>query len=274
MCVNLKWSTAAAALGVAAVMFTFSANASDRGLGGGLGGLGGGLGGLGGGLGGVGGLGGLGGAVGVGTGAQSGKSSAIGAGRGSKANVGIRIGNWDGGNPNGQVEKILVCDQFSFYSDDCSEKDGGYEDASYAPDNTVPSRKLKPRIKTAVKLQLPEVKKTAPPKTIVRLNIEKPADESVEKPKLLLKKPEVSVPKPEVAIQKPQPSLEKVKAKPPALVSCEKASSIIGSYGFTAVTPSDCAGNVYSFDASRGGKSFAIKLDAVKGDLIEVQKLQ
>lgn len=56
-------------------------------------------------------------------------------------------------------------------------------------------------------------------------------------------------------------------------LSCEKAASVISGYGFSEVAPSSCAGKVYAFNAKRGEKSFAIKLDPSSGELTEVKKL-
>lgn len=56
-------------------------------------------------------------------------------------------------------------------------------------------------------------------------------------------------------------------------LSCEKATSVVTGYGFSSVTPSSCNGKVYAFNATRDGKSFAIKLDAASGELTEVKKL-
>jgi len=56
-------------------------------------------------------------------------------------------------------------------------------------------------------------------------------------------------------------------------MSCEKASSVVSGYGFSGVTPASCSGKVYAFNATRDGKSFAIKLDSGSGELTEVKKL-
>jgi hypothetical protein len=56
-------------------------------------------------------------------------------------------------------------------------------------------------------------------------------------------------------------------------LSCEKATSVVTGYGFSSVTPSSCSGKVYAFNATRDGKSFAIKLDSANGELTEVKKL-
>ena len=56
-------------------------------------------------------------------------------------------------------------------------------------------------------------------------------------------------------------------------LSCEKATSVVTGYGFSSVTPSSCSGKVYAFNATRDGKSFAIKLNSANGELTEVKKL-
>jgi hypothetical protein len=61
--------------------------------------------------------------------------------------------------------------------------------------------------------------------------------------------------------------------KAPAGLSCEKAGSVVSGYGFSQVTPSSCSGKVYAFNATRDGKSFAIKLDPRSGALTDVKKL-
>ena len=55
-------------------------------------------------------------------------------------------------------------------------------------------------------------------------------------------------------------------------LTCDKAGQIITGYGFTSVKPSACTGKIYAFDASRDGKSFAVKLDSTSGELTEVKK--
>lgn len=63
------------------------------------------------------------------------------------------------------------------------------------------------------------------------------------------------------------------KTVPASGMSCEKATSVVSGYGFSSVTPSSCSGKVYAFNATRDGKSFAIKLDSGSGELTEVKKL-
>ena len=66
---------------------------------------------------------------------------------------------------------------------------------------------------------------------------------------------------------------EPKKAAAASGLSCEKATSVVTGYGFSSVQPSSCSGKVYAFNATRDGKSFAIKLDSASGELTEVKKL-
>lgn len=63
------------------------------------------------------------------------------------------------------------------------------------------------------------------------------------------------------------------KQSPKAGLSCEKAGSVISGYGFSSVQAASCAGKTYAFNATRDGKTFAIKLDPASGELTEVKKL-
>jgi hypothetical protein len=56
-------------------------------------------------------------------------------------------------------------------------------------------------------------------------------------------------------------------------LTCEKATEVVSSFGFSSVEASSCTGKLYAFNAKRGGKSFAIKLDSTSGELTEVKKL-
>ncbi len=69
-----------------------------------------------------------------------------------------------------------------------------------------------------------------------------------------------------------------VTAPPPApaattALTCGKAGTIIEGYGFSGVKAGSCKGKVYAFNATRDGKSFAIKVNAANGELTEVKKL-
>lgn len=56
-------------------------------------------------------------------------------------------------------------------------------------------------------------------------------------------------------------------------LSCEKATEVVSGFGFSSVEAASCAGKLYAFNAKRGGKNFAIKLDPASGQLTEVKKL-
>ena len=73
----------------------------------------------------------------------------------------------------------------------------------------------------------------------------------------------------------PQKTANATPAKPLAEgpLSCEKATEVVSGYGFSSVEASTCSGKLYAFNAKRGGKSFAIKLDPASGQLTEVKKL-
>lgn len=55
-------------------------------------------------------------------------------------------------------------------------------------------------------------------------------------------------------------------------VSCDKAKTIIGGYGFSDVQSKGCDGSVYSFSARRDGKNFDIKVSSLSGELTEVKR--
>jgi hypothetical protein len=57
-------------------------------------------------------------------------------------------------------------------------------------------------------------------------------------------------------------------------MSCDKAEKIVSGYGFTSVRPTTCTGQVFSFNATRSGKSYVIKLSSASGELTEVKKVQ
>ncbi len=57
-------------------------------------------------------------------------------------------------------------------------------------------------------------------------------------------------------------------------MSCDKAGKIISGYGFSGVRPASCKGQVYAFNATRGGKAYLVRLSAASGELTEVKKVQ
>jgi hypothetical protein len=71
-----------------------------------------------------------------------------------------------------------------------------------------------------------------------------------------------------------QASLETTKPMAAPPLTCDKATGVVAGFGFGDVKPSDCNGQVYAFNATRDGKSYAIKLNATSGQLTEVRKVQ
>ena len=90
-----------------------------------------------------------------------------------------------------------------------------------------------------------------------------------------VKPPAKAAAKPPADPALPQKSAAANPAKPLAdgPLSCEKATTVVSGFGFSSVEAASCAGKVYAFNAKRGGKSFAIKLDPTSGELTEVKKL-
>jgi hypothetical protein len=54
---------------------------------------------------------------------------------------------------------------------------------------------------------------------------------------------------------------------------CNKAKSIIGKYGFEDIETKSCSGKVYHFSATRNGKRFSVKINALTSALTEVKKV-
>ncbi|MCX7348157.1 MAG: hypothetical protein NTZ54_01060 [Alphaproteobacteria bacterium] len=109
----------------------------------------------------------------------------------------------------------------------------------------------------------------------------KKIDESYYEPQPAPAKPKVVKPAaPKTAVAPANPALPQktasaAPAKPPGdgPLTCEKATELVSGYGFSSVEASSCTGTVYAFNAKRGGKSFAIKLNPASGQLTEVKKL-
>lgn len=74
-----------------------------------------------------------------------------------------------------------------------------------------------------------------------------------------------------------KPAATKIAAKVEDNVTdprCEKAKATISRYAFAEIEAISCKGNVYRFSAMRDGKKFSIKVSALNGDLLEVEKLE
>lgn len=125
--------------------------------------------------------------------------------------------------------------------------------------------------------QLYEKKKNKKKKQIDESYYE-PAPAAPAKPKAVKPAAKTAAPataKPATDPALPQKTANAAPAKPAAggPLSCEKATEVVSSYGFSSVEASTCTGSLYAFNAKRGGKSFAIKLNPASGELTEVKKL-
>ena len=129
------------------------------------------------------------------------------------------------------------------YEDDLYEDD--YDDEVYSYEEPEPFYEPQPRKKK---------KSTASAPSKVK-------PKAAEKPK---KKPAqtASAPKPK----------KTTKTTASSSVSCDKAKSIVTGYGFSDIQTQSCSGSVYSFAATRGGKSFSVKVSALNGELTEVKR--
>lgn len=254
-----------ASVGVVSLLVAFNAGNA---LGGGAHGGGGGgsaHGGVGGAVGGAigGAIGGLGGALGGGRGGSPGdagngdSADRGGIGVSARTEQGLAVGNQgakrsvigeDGERCRNTLLNFLrgrTC------SDGFPEPDQVDEDmldqAAYSPVEEPLAREPE-STNEAEQAQSPTKQKATAPVSAARLNIEKP-----------------SAGKPD--------AVAKAQAKPGPRLSCDKAGAIVADYAFSAIKPSNCNGQIYAFNASRDGKSFAITLDAVSGELIEVRKV-
>jgi peptidoglycan hydrolase-like protein with peptidoglycan-binding domain len=55
--------------------------------------------------------------------------------------------------------------------------------------------------------------------------------------------------------------------------SCNKAKSIVGKYGFEDIQTKSCNGKIYHFSATREGKKFSVKINALTSALTEIKKV-
>lgn len=139
-----------------------------------------------------------------------------------------------------------------FYADDYDD------DVYYSYEEPEPRYEPKPRKK--------KKKSTASAPSKVK-------PQTAAKPKKPTKKPAqtASVPKPKKTTASAK-TTNSAAATASANVSCDKAKSIVTGYGFSDIQTMSCAGSVYSFAANRGGKSFAVKVSALNGELTEVKR--
>jgi hypothetical protein len=55
--------------------------------------------------------------------------------------------------------------------------------------------------------------------------------------------------------------------------NCNKAKSIISKYGFEDIETKSCNGKIYQFSATRKGKRFSVKINALTSELTEIKKV-
>jgi hypothetical protein len=150
-----------------------------------------------------------------------------------------------------------------FYADDYDDEDY-YEDrrplAYYDPDDDY----YEPRYEGEEPVYIAPKKKKKTAKAV------KPVEnKSVASTKK--KAPESSVASVE---KKAVTATEKKTASAVSGMSCDKAGEIVSGYGFTSVKPTACTGQIFAFNATRGGKAYVIKLSSASGELTEVKKVQ
>ena len=56
--------------------------------------------------------------------------------------------------------------------------------------------------------------------------------------------------------------------------SCNKAKLIISKYGFEDIQTKSCNGKIYHFSATREGKKFSVKINALTSALTEIKKVK
>jgi len=56
------------------------------------------------------------------------------------------------------------------------------------------------------------------------------------------------------------------------VVSCEEAARIVADYGFSAIRPIACSGEIYRFSASRDGTAYSVGIAAAAGEITEVRR--
>jgi hypothetical protein len=163
-----------------------------------------------------------------------------------------------------------------FYADEYGDEEY-YEDdepplAYYEPDEDY----YEPRYEgeEPVYIAPKKKKKTVKAAPAAKPVIKKPTT-SAEK-KAVTSKSVASVEKKSVASveKKVVTSTEKKTAIAATGMSCDKAEKIVSGYGFSSVKSTTCTGPVFSFNATRSGKSYVIKLSSASGELTEVKKVQ
>ena len=143
----------------------------------------------------------------------------------------------------------------------------------------VPALDKRPAFTAAIKPQTLMAAKPAPkaetkPRPVVRKS-ETPRPPKSATSDKTLKVASIKAPRTKQATKRPAIPPLRIEVQPrtpPGAISCTRAKSIITGFGFSSITGSSCSGKVYSFDASRDGKPFRIRLSAKSGELVEVKR--
>ena len=87
---------------------------------------------------------------------------------------------------------------------------------------------------------------------------------------------QVPVPQPELSASPLEPETaavpEQLAEASDDAVSCEEAAGTVADYGFSAIRPIACSGDVYRFSATRDGTAYSIAIAAAAGDITEVSR--
>lgn len=145
-----------------------------------------------------------------------------------------------------------------------SSRDSGYDDPDYYDREPVPyegQRRVKKKTAKA-----PAVAKKPAKKVATKKPAAKPASKAVASTK-------TSLPANGSASGKEVVTASTAAATSSGSLSCNKAADIVSGYGFESVKAGTCSGSTYSFNASRSGKPYLVKVNASSGELTEVKKL-
>jgi hypothetical protein len=103
-----------------------------------------------------------------------------------------------------------------------------------------------------------------------------PRYEPQKKPAVKTKKAQAAKPLVKDVAKKLAAPAKSVAEKPAAAsgISCDKGVDLVGGYGFSGVKPKACAGKLFTYTASRTGKSYEVSVSALNGEITEVRKVQ
>jgi hypothetical protein len=151
-----------------------------------------------------------------------------------------------------------------------------YEDEDLEPVVKKPAKKKKVQKKTATVAAKPA--KPVPKPVIKPLTATSASAATLsgdDKPKSNIVTQSKIVPAPPVTTATATAKAAPAPAPAAALntVGCTAGAAVVTGYGFAEVKPKTCTGDTYTYTASRGGKSFLIKITASSGEVVDVKKL-